>query len=304
MDIEITENAAARMRDGIVLRSDVYRPRGAGPLPVLVCRTPYGKRGEALGSNYAATATGLAGRGYIVVVQDTRGRYASEGVYRWLNGPGADEDHTRDGYDTIEWAANLPGSSGQVGTWGNSYDGYTSLRAAGAAPPSLSAVFASGVAERMPDETFGIFKPIYLEWTQSMATDLRARAGNPAVPAARPATTAAKPAVLGGDSAGPVSWLDDMIWTLPYDAIGDDAFAGLTEPFKRSLREQEIDFWALHKTEPAISAPVCHLTGWWDYVCRGTVAHFTGLRERGAANLRGQHRLVIEIGRASCRERV
>jgi hypothetical protein len=99
--------------------------------------------------------------------------------------------------------------------------------------------------------------------------------------------------VLGGDAAGPVSWLDDMIWTLPYDAIGDDTFAGLTEPFKRSLREQEIDFWALHKTEPAISAPVCHLTGWWDYVCRGTVAHYTGLRERGAANLRGQHRLVI-----------
>ena len=291
--VEVAGNVPAQMRDGTVLRSDVFTPRLAGPLPVLVCRTPYGKRGEVFGGGYAGTAAALARRGYIVAVQDTRGRYASEGVYRWLNGPGAAEDHTRDGYDTIEWAATLPGSSGQVGTWGNSYDGYTSLRAAGAAPPSLSAVFASGVAERMYDETFGIFKPIYLEWTQGMAADVRARAGNPARPAARAATPAAKPAVLGDGTAGPAAWLDDMIWTLPFDAIGDDTFAGLTAPFKRWLREQEIDYWALHQTESAISAPVCHLTGWWDYVCRGTVAHFTGLRERGAADLRGRHRLVI-----------
>src|SRR4029077_11624019 len=106
--------------------------------------------------------------------------------------------------------------------------------------------------------------------------DVRARAGTRARPAPRPATPAAKPAVLGADSAGPVAWRDDMIWTLPFDAIGDDTFAALTAPFKRSLREQELDYWALHQTEPTISAPVCHLTGWWDYVCRGTVAHFTG----------------------------
>lgn len=271
MEIEVTENVIAKMRDGTALRSDVYRPRRAGPLPVLVCRTPYGKRGEAFGGAYAATAAGLAQRGYVVVVQDVRGRYASDGEYRWLYGPGAAEDHAQDGHDTIEWAAALPGSSGAVGTWGNSYDGYTSLRAAGAAPPSLSAAFASGVAERLHHETFGIFKPIYLEWSHGMAADLRARAGQP---------TAA-------------AFSGDMVWTIPYDAVGDDTFGDLTAPFKRSLREQEIDYWALHETQPGISVPVCHLTGWWDYVCRGTVAHFTGLRERGAADLHGRHRLTI-----------
>jgi putative CocE/NonD family hydrolase len=284
------------MRDGIVLRSDVFTPGLAGPLPVLVCRTAYGKRGEAFGGGYPETATGLARRGYIVVVQDVRGRYASDGVYRWLYGPGAAEDHAQDGYDTIQWAATLPKSSGQVGTWGNSYDGYTSLRAAGAAPPSLSAAFASGVAERLHDETFGIFKPIYLEWTRGMAADLRARAGKPASPTAKCTTPVATPTVLGAESARPAdasAWPDDMIWTLPYDAITDDIFADLSAPFKRSLREQEIDYWALDETEPNISVPVCHLTGWWDYVCRGTVAHFTGLRERGAEGLRGQHRLTI-----------
>src|SRR5215472_8534318 len=157
LEVEVAGNVAARMRDGTVLRSDVFTPCLAGPLPVLVCRTPYGKRGEAFGGGYAATAADLARRGYIVVVQDVRGRYASDGLYRWLYGPGAAEDHAEDGYDTIEWAATLPKSSGQVGTWGNSYDGYTSLRAAGSAPPSLTAAFASGVAERLHDETFGIF---------------------------------------------------------------------------------------------------------------------------------------------------
>ena len=187
----------APMRDGTVLRGDVYRPSGTGPWPVLVCRTPYGKRGETFGTaRYVSTATGLARRGYIVVVQDVRGRYASEGVYRWLYGPEAAAVHAQDGHDTIEWAATLPGSSGAVGTWGNSYDGYTSLRAAGAAPPSLSAAFASGVAERLHDETFGIFKPIYLEWTHAMAADLRARAGKPAA----------------------ASFPPDMVWALPYDA--------------------------------------------------------------------------------------
>ena len=273
--VRVSENVGAPMRDGTVLRGDVYRPRGSGPWPVLVCRTPYGKRGETFGSAYAATASGLARRGYIVVVQDVRGRYASGGVYRWLYGPEAAATHAQDGHDTIEWAATLPGASGAVGTWGNSYDGYTSLRAAGAAPPSLSAAFASGVAERLHDETFGIFKPIYLEWTHAMAADLRARAGKPPAPGAA------------------ASFPSDMIWTLPYDAIGDDAFADLTAPFKAFLRDQETDRWALHETQPSIRVPVCHLTGWWDYVCRGTVAHYAGLRQRGAAGLRDQHRLVI-----------
>lgn len=249
-------------------------PRRAGPLPVLVCRTPYGKRGETFGSAYASTAQGPAQRGYIVVVQDVRGRYASGGVYRWLYGPEAAATHAQDGHDTIEWAATLPGASGAVGTWGNSYDGYTSLRAAAAAPPSLSAAFASGVAERLHDETFGIFKPIYLEWTHAMAADLRARAGKPARPAA-------------------AAFPSDMIWALPYDAIDDDAFADLTAPFKAFLREQEVDRWALHEAQPSIRVPVCHLTGWWDYVCRGTARHYVGLPERGAADLQERHRLVI-----------
>jgi uncharacterized protein len=115
------------MRDGIVLRADVLRPNRSGPFPVLVYRTPYGKE-EAL-KDYT-TFQHAVGRGYAVVVQDVRGRYASDGEFR----PYQDEGH--DGYDTIEWAARQPWSNGQVGTFGLSYPGAVQWLAAVENPPT------------------------------------------------------------------------------------------------------------------------------------------------------------------------
>jgi putative CocE/NonD family hydrolase len=147
-EVAVEADIAAAMRDGTILRADVYRPARGKPCPALVCRTPYGKRGEAFGADYRGVAEGLARRGYIAVVQDVRGRYASGGEYHWLYGPEAAAIHAADGFDTTEWAAALDGCDGRVGTFGNSYDGYTALRTAGAAPPSLAAALASGVASR------------------------------------------------------------------------------------------------------------------------------------------------------------
>src|SRR3954454_21817156 len=90
----------ATMRDGTVLRADVYRPGGDGPWPVLLMRTPYGK--QFLGNAaYAAIR-----RGFIAVFQDVRGRFASEGEWEPLT------NEEQDGDDTVRWAAALPGSSG------------------------------------------------------------------------------------------------------------------------------------------------------------------------------------------------
>src|SRR5215471_10871766 len=100
------------MRDGTVLRANVYRPAGGGPWPVLLTRLPYGKD-LPLGSAILDPVQ-AARRGYLVVVQDTRGRFASEGDWYPLLPEG------QDGYDTVEWAAALPGSSGRVGMYGAS----------------------------------------------------------------------------------------------------------------------------------------------------------------------------------------
>src|SRR5882762_7240763 len=127
------ENATAiPMRDGVVLRADVLLPDEGGPFPVLVYRTPYGEK-NAL-QEYTTFQHALE-RGYAVVVQDVRGRYASDGVFAPYQNEG------RDGYDTIEWAAAQPWSNGKVGTFGLSYPGAVQWLAAMESPPHLVSIF-------------------------------------------------------------------------------------------------------------------------------------------------------------------
>src|SRR5256885_7879957 len=121
-------DVTVKMRDGVSLHADIFRPNAEGKLPVLLQRTPYNKdNGVGFGLKAAA-------RGYVVIFQDVRGRYASEGEwYVFKNEP-------NDGYDTVEWAAALPYSDGRVGMFGGSYVGATQMLAAIAHPPHLAGI--------------------------------------------------------------------------------------------------------------------------------------------------------------------
>ena len=178
----IERDVSAVMSDGTTLRADVYRPDRKGTYPVLVCRTAYGKRGELFSRPMEETASEIAAAGYVVAIQDVRGRYASDGDYVWCYDVAARPQHEQDGRDTVAWANRLAGSDGRVGTWGNSYDGFTALCAIVARPGALAAGFVSGVARKLQDETFGIFKPLYLNWTANMAADLDRRLSQDAPP--------------------------------------------------------------------------------------------------------------------------
>jgi len=113
------------MRDGVYLAATVYFPSGDGPWPTLLARTPYNRNG------LRGQGTELARQGYAVVAQDVRGRFASDGDY-------VPFFHDReDGYDTVEWAAAQPWSTGKVGVFGGSAVGVTANMAAAAAPPHL-----------------------------------------------------------------------------------------------------------------------------------------------------------------------
>lgn len=131
----IDRNVECEMRDGTILRADVYRPDG-GPWPTLVHRIPYNRQNPMSLTNSMFPPTVAASRGYAVVVQDTRGRFGSDGRFR----PFAQERD--DGYDTVEWAAAQPWSNGRVGIYGSSYMGVTSLQAVAARPPHLEAAIA------------------------------------------------------------------------------------------------------------------------------------------------------------------
>jgi hypothetical protein len=128
-DVVLECDLAVPMRDGTRLACDVYRPM-AGRWPVIVERTPYDKRRPAL----VEAARGFAGRGYAAVVQDVRGRFGSEGEFRFLSpqeGP--------DGYDTLAWIAGQPWCDGRIGTMGLSYSTATQQALAVLRPPWLKA---------------------------------------------------------------------------------------------------------------------------------------------------------------------
>lgn len=121
------------MRDGVLLRADIYRPSNVPAAPVLLHRTPYGKQVPANVFNILDTFAAIRA-GFIVVHQDTRGRDASDG--EWI--PLVHE--REDGYDTVQWLASMPESSGAVGMFGASYTGYTQWAAAALNPPALKAI--------------------------------------------------------------------------------------------------------------------------------------------------------------------
>jgi len=131
--VSVEKNVTIVVRDGTILRADVYRPAEqgkpiAGRHPTLLTRTPYDKNGADAEARYYAE------RGYNVVTNDVRGRYASEGTWRLI------ADDPADGYDVVEWIAGQPWADGKVGTFGTSYPGGTQHALAEMNPPHLTAM--------------------------------------------------------------------------------------------------------------------------------------------------------------------
>ena len=118
------------MRDGMRLRSNVFRPDGNGRWPAILLRTPYNK-GDALTASYQS----FVNHGYAVVVEDVRGRYKSGGAFEPIN------QEIDDGDDTLNWIAGQPWSDGGVGMYGGSYLGIAQWKAAMTRNPHLKAIF-------------------------------------------------------------------------------------------------------------------------------------------------------------------
>jgi len=125
----------AKMRDDVQLRANIFRPKKVEKLPTLIIRVPYGKDGSYIFMR--AVGKHFAERGYAVVTQDVRGKWASDGVFDpMLN-------EMNDGYDTIEWVIAQPWSNGKVGIFGESYYSYTSMAAAVSKHPALKCLSLS-----------------------------------------------------------------------------------------------------------------------------------------------------------------
>jgi len=251
------------MRDGVRLRADVLLPAGQGGFPVLVYRTPYGKDQE---QRDHTTFKHALDRGYAVVVQDVRGRYASQGEFH----PYAQESH--DGYDTIEWAAAQPWSSGSVGTFGLSYPGAAQWMAAVEGPPHLRAMVPamSFASQKGFVHASGAFDMSWINWVwNEIAPDVRRR------------RHLAGPTNASSASA---SWRVEgasMARTLPLERM--DRLRDVAPFYYEWLRHPPEDpWWAwldLRGKYGQTQAAVLNLSGWYDesYGDEGAIANFQGL---------------------------
>jgi putative CocE/NonD family hydrolase len=246
LKVKIERDVPVRMRDGTILRADVHRPDRGGPYPVLVRRTPYGK-GKW---NFDR----LVEAGYIVMSQDVRGRYKSEG--KWESYWRHNTHDSVDGYDTVEWAAGLSGSNGKVGTFGGSYDAFLQWRLAPLRPPSLMCMSAyTGGAAKFADiqGPSGIRPAIGPLWLDTMATDMQRRENLPGVHMDWEALRLAQK-----DRQKWINWL-------PWLELPDDFFGYETHILREWLKNPHVDPWRLDEGVKDISAPNLDITGWYDH---------------------------------------
>ncbi len=280
-DLVIDKNVEARMRDGVVLRADVYRPSGPGRRPALLQRTPYSKHPETADSQFHR----LARAGFVVVVQDTRGRYMSDGV-------AVPHDEGADGYDTVEWVATLPYVDGRVGMFGGSYSATVQLLAAPLKPPSLVALFPSASYASRYDMVFqggAFYLGDGLSWSLGQSKDVRRRLLEP---------QADRDGEIGLTSEERKQLHSTWYRQLPLASMEALQLRRYAPGYFELLQHPSYDrFWTTFDVaakHPQFEVPAYHLTGWYDSLLNGTLANFSGLRANaGSERARRNQRLIV-----------
>ena len=285
VEIILQKNVPAEMRDGATLMSNVYRPAETGEYPVLLTRLPYGKD-LPLDTSVLDPAK-AAEAGYIVVVQDVRGRYRSEGKFV----PFVNE--YEDGYDTVEWAAGLPGSDGSVGMYGLSYFGKTQWHAAVMKPPSLKSMVPgvtwgnhlNGVQMRGGVQEVGLMH----YWAQTTLTlDLLFRRyadDKERIDEKLPELVDTIDTLLagGGYDVLPLADLPNPDELAPFVKGG----------FRRGVHHEDWEYLNIEGKYDNVDAPTFHLGGWYDCFIGETLRQYTVMKERSReAGMRPPHLMV------------
>ena len=276
--ILIEKNIMVPMRDGVRLATDIIRLEGAGPGPVLLMRTPYGKEISLTDGNGVFDIGRAVEAGYVVMLQDTRGRFASEGKFTPML-----QEHA-DGVDAIAWASAQPWSSGVAGMYGGSYVGTAQWMAAVDHPEALRAI-APWVtySDHYEDLMYQGGVPVMhgLNWAYFMAPEEARRLA----------------------SHGPVT---------PAELVGLDMAAAVARlpltnhPLLRELAPYYFD-WLAHPMPGAfwhslsasaayeqVTVPALNIGGWYDVFVSGTLQNYIGMRQRGGSEMaRRYQRLVI-----------
>lgn len=259
----VMKDVEVPMRDGTMLRANVWLPPREGRFPTLVYRTPYGKENAP---KEWTTFEKLPERGYALVIQDVRGRYASNGEFV------AYQNEGKDGYDTIEWAARQPWSDGNVGTFGLSYPGAVQWLAAVETPPHLKAMVPA-MTFSTPRNFFysgGLFDGSWLEWIwMNIAPDVRVKKNLPGPKSYKEAEETWKQEHARMESFLPLKDLPDLRQVAPF------YYDWLAHP----PADPWWDWAELRNKYDRVHCAVLNFSGWYDeaYGPDGATTNFNGL---------------------------
>ena len=265
--VRIEKGVDAPMRDGMRLSADIFRPDAPGKFPVILIRTPYDKEGY---STYSSFPDYAARKGYVVIVQDVRGRYGSEGVFL----PYVQE--IEDGYDSVEWAAALPYSNGKVGTQGCSYLGAVQWQLATASPPHLVAIFPQCTFANARHFFFfgGAFDLSWISWLNGRLPEIKKRIG-----------------IEGKEASieeAQNQWTINKWKWLSYLPLRNFPLLKEFCPYYNEWLSHPDDgsYWDfanVEKKHRQVEVPAYNLTGWFDdgYGQPGAILNFLGMKKNG-----------------------
>lgn len=277
--VRLSRDVPAVMRDGTVLRSDIYRPTHVGRYPVILMRVPYNR--EIAQAPVYQHPSWYASHGYIVIVQDCRGRFGSDGEFDPLR------SEAEDGYDSVQWAAEVEESDGNVGMYGFSYAGATQLLAAAERPPALRCCVPAFTASDCFDGWMyegGAFKLSFImAWVLQMLAphDAHRRGGTESFRRLR-AATADIPTHFRTAPLAQFPLLHEL-----------EALPAFFDWIAHSTRD---DYWraiSVRDRYDDIEVPCLHIGGWYDIFGTGTVQNFRELHRRAGDDPAREQRLVM-----------
>lgn len=273
-----THNAPAQMRDGTILRADIYRAAGGGPFPVFLVRTPYGEPMVRSAPVLPAIEAGFA-----VVLQHCRGTGTSDGEFTVFASEGDD------GVDTIEWCARQPWCDGTVAMYGASYLGMAQFAAAVHAPQALKCLlpvvtpadYYGGLAYRQGAFQLGQMLGWYtLKSAQTL--QYRAAAGED----------------VSADMAGLIQHMNEMPADYRYLPLRDSPAVSRILPDWRAWlgHERRDSFWdrlSYAAGRERITTPALHVGGWFDLFLGGTLDNYQTLRRSAATEHTRQGQALV-----------
>ena len=273
----------AGMRDGTILRSNVFTPNEPGTYPVILLRLPYNK--DVAQTYVYATPGFYASHCYVVVVQDARGQYKSDGFfYTFLS-------EATDGYDTIEWAAGLPKSNGKVGMYGFSYPGASQWLPATLRPPHLVTIIPAMTSSDYHDgwtyEGGALDQSFAEDWPMSTITNSAVRH----YPDGGALDAEMNQAIQ--DEFTKWYWflpLKDFPPLHPEDPrVAPYFFDWLRHPNNDAYWQR----WSLRTRYDQITVPALNFDGWYDIFINGALENFNGMREHGGSEVARQGQQLV-----------